>query len=60
MKRSEMIDQMINFSKTIPEHVSEYHRFDTLLSLMERLGILPPERFNSPEGGFEHAWDRED
>ncbi len=38
-----MIDQMINFMKSIPEEASEYHKMDMLLSRMERLEMLPPD-----------------
>ena len=61
MKRSEMIDQMINFHKSTPEGVSDYHRFDMLLSRMERLGILPPATtiFNTNDDNFP-TWEDED
>ena len=42
MTRNEMIEQMINFAKSTPEDASNYHRYDMLLSRMERLGMLPP------------------
>jgi len=40
MKRSEMIQEMINLYNSTPVEASDYHTFDILLSRMERLGIL--------------------
>lgn len=42
MKRSEMIEHMINLIESTPEGASMYHRMDILLSRMERLGMSPP------------------
>ena len=42
MKREDMIEDMIKFSKSTPQEASDYHRFDMLLGYMERRGILPP------------------
>ena len=42
MKRDYMVEEMIKFYKSIPQEASDYHRFDTLLSHMQHLGMLPP------------------
>lgn len=64
MKRSEMVEEMINFYISIPNKASVYHKMDMLLSRMERIGILPPPHFgNLPkiEGNNVNAsWEEED
>ena len=50
-----MIDEMIRFIKTTPQEASNYHRFDMLLSRMERLGMVH-STYQDPE----HTWDLED
>lgn len=42
MKRTEMINEMVEFYESIPDGASSYHKMDMLLSRLERLKMLPP------------------
>lgn len=62
MKRSEMIaileDSLVDNHKYCSVLGSSFC-YDSILKALEEAGMLPPERFNSPEGGFVNEWETE-
>ena len=47
MKRSKMVDIMVDFYNTIPDNSSTYHEMDMILSKIQRLGMLPPSTYKT-------------
>lgn len=65
MKRSEVVNLMVDFYNTIPDDSSTYHEMDMLLARLERIGLHPPETYMKGLPEVEGnkvvlAWDDED